>query len=328
MNEVIIADDLRKQFTARGVRIDAVRGVSLTVERGEIFGLLGVNGAGKTTTMRMLTTLLPIDAGTAMVGGIDVSRHPRRVRSRVGYVSQLGGADDMATGRENLTLQAGLYGCARAGIAARVDEVLALLDLEPLADRQVRSYSGGQRRRLDIALGIVHRPELLFLDEPTNGLDPQNRTNLWEHVRLLRDHGTTVFLTTHYLDEADALCDQVVILDHGKIAAEGSPWALKHEVVGDAVLLRLEDAVTAERALLLLGTIPFVTELSAVDGDQVRLYVQDGSASLPTLLRLLDFAHLGLTSISLSQPTLDDVFLSTTGHSLRDTGADASGTTR
>ena len=182
-----------------------MRGVSFAVARGEIFGFLGPNGAGKTTTLRMLTTLLPIDAGTATVAGFDVRTQPKAVRERIGYVSQLGGADDLATGRENLILQGRLYGGRPDDVAARSEHVLEVLDLADFADRRVDTYSGGQRRRLDVALGIVHEPEVLFLDEPTTGLDPQNRANLWDHLRVLRDRGTTVFLTTHYLEEADAL---------------------------------------------------------------------------------------------------------------------------
>ncbi len=203
----------------------------------EILGFLGPNGVGKTTTLRMLTTLLPIDEGSAEVAGLDVRRQPGRVRARIGYVSQLGGADELATGRENLTLQGRLYGGRRADVARRVGEVLQRFDLAGLADRRVRTYSGGQRRRLDVALGVVHEPEVLFLDEPSTGLDPQNRASLWDHIRGLRDRGTTVFLTTHYLDEADVLCDRIMIVDHGTVVAQGTPRALKQQVAGDAIVL-------------------------------------------------------------------------------------------
>jgi ABC-2 type transport system ATP-binding protein len=198
------------------------------VRRGEIFGFLGPNGAGKTTTLRMLTTLLPIDGGKATVAGIDVARHPKQVRSRIGYVSQLGGADDLATGRENLILQGRPYGGDLSSVTARAQALMEILDIAEFADRRVKTYSGGQRRRLDVALGIVHEPEVLFLDEPSTGLDPQNRANLWDHVRMLRDHGTTVFLTTHYLEEADALCDRLMIIDHGEIVIEGTPHDRHH----------------------------------------------------------------------------------------------------
>src|ERR1017187_10261349 len=223
MDNVITTRDLRKSFPAQGGQVEAVRGVSIDVARGEIFGFLGPNCAGKTTTLRMLTTLLPIDAGSATVAGLDVARQPGAVRSRIGYVSQLGGADELATGRENLILQGRLYGGAPAQLRRRAEEVAGLLGLSEFADRRVTTYSGGQRRRLDVALGIVHQPEVLFLDEPSSGLDPQNRANLWDHVRALRSRGTTIFLTTHYLEEADVLCDRLMIMDHGEIVAEGPP---------------------------------------------------------------------------------------------------------
>ncbi len=183
----------------------------------------GPNGAGKTTTLRMLTTLLPVDGGTATVAGLDVRWQPGQVRWHIGYVSQLGGADELATGRENLMLQGRLYGGKKADVARRVEELMERFDLSAFANRRVRTYSGGQRRRLDVALGVVHEPEVLFLDEPSTGLDPQNRANLWDHIRELRNRGTTVFLTTHYLDEADVLCDRVVIIDQGTVVAEGTP---------------------------------------------------------------------------------------------------------
>ena len=319
---VIQTHELRKSFrTRRGEPVEAVRGVSIDVARGEIFGFLGPNGAGKTTTLRMLTTLLPIEQGTATVAGFDVQREPHRVRSRIGYVSQLGGSDDLATGRENLVLQGRLYGDDAARVHERAEMLIELLELGSFADRRVMTYSGGQRRRLDVALGIVHGPEVLFLDEPSTGLDPQNRANLWEHITALRDRGTTVFLTTHYLEEADALCDRLMIIDHGQIVARGTPQELKREVAGDTVLLHLrEDDHAAERAERHLREQPYVRELSA-DGPELRLYVEDGGAALPQMLRLLDNEGIGLRSMSLSEPTLDDVFLRQTGRSLRDAGA-------
>jgi ABC-2 type transport system ATP-binding protein len=318
---VIEASDLRKRFGSRGKIVEAVRGVSFAVPRGEIFGFLGPNGAGKTTTLRMLTTLLPIDAGSAEVAGLDVASEPGRVRERIGYVSQLGGADMLATGRENLMLQGRLYGADRATVAGRVEILLELLDLASFAERQVKTYSGGQRRRLDVALGIVHEPQVLFLDEPTTGLDPQNRANLWQHVRTLRDRGTTVFLTTHYLDEADALCDRVMIIDDGQIVAEGSPRELKRDIVGDSVVLRVgEGDGGLERVSAVLAEAPFVRATVPGEDGELRCYVDDGAAALPELLRRLDAAQVALKSISLSEPTLDDVFLAKTGHSLRDSG--------
>jgi ABC-2 type transport system ATP-binding protein len=317
---IIRTTDLRKSFAARGGPVEAVRGVSIDVAAGETFGFLGPNGAGKTTTLRMLTTLLPIDAGSATVAGFDVARQPQQVRTRIGYVSQLGGADELATGRENLMLQGRLYGASKAQVAPRAQELAELLDLAEFADRRVSTYSGGQRRRLDIALGLVHSPAVLFLDEPTTGLDPQSRANLWDHIRALRDQGTTVFLTTHYLEEADALCDRLMIMDHGQIVAEGTPRALKQEVSGDAILISLRPGDGAERAVPVLRAQPYVRELTAEDS-QLRLYVDDGGAALPLLIRLLDQAGIGIRSISMSEPTLDDVFLRQTGRSLRDDGA-------
>jgi ABC-2 type transport system ATP-binding protein len=320
LDNIISTTELRKSFRSKRGPIEAVRGVSIEVGRGEIFGFLGPNGAGKTTTLRMLTTLLPIDGGSATVAGIDVARYPKQVRSRIGYVSQLGGADDLATGRENLILQGRLYGGDLSSVTTRAQTLMEILDLTEFADRRVNTYSGGQRRRLDVALGIVHEPEVLFLDEPSTGLDPQNRANLWEHVLMLREHGTTVFLTTHYLEEADALCDRLMIIDHGEIVIEGSPPDLKRDVAGDAVLLSLHDSDNViVRARSLLEGQPYVREVS-IEGDQLRLYVDDGSTALPQLMRLLEGERIGLKSISLSEPTLDDVFLRETGRSLRDAG--------
>jgi ABC-2 type transport system ATP-binding protein len=320
MDQVIRTDDLRKSFRSRKGAVEAVRGVSIEVGRAEIFGFLGPNGAGKTTTLRMLTTLLPVDSGQAWVAGFDVTRQPKRVRERIGYVSQAGGADDLATGRENLILQGRLYGGEPETVRRRADDLAVILDLADFADRKVITYSGGQRRRLDVALGVIHQPEVLFLDEPTTGLDPQNRANLWDHIRALRERGTTVFLTTHYLEEADALCDRLMIMDHGTIVAEGTPRELKREVAGDSVLIGLKDEHLAEQAALLLRNEPYVREIN-IDGGRVHLYVEDGATAVPSLLRLLDGGGLALKSISLSEPTLDDVFLRQTGRSLRDAGA-------
>jgi len=321
MDGIILTDGLRKSFRSQRRTVEAVRGVSFEVARGEIFGFLGPNGAGKTTTLRLLTTLLPIDAGSAMVAGFDVATQQSEVRAHIGYVSQLGGADDLATGRENLILQRRLYGGDLESVTARVEALVDILDLAEFADRRVNTYSGGQRRRLDIALGVIHEPEVLFLDEPSTGLDPQNRANLWDHVRALRQRGTTIFLTTHYLEEADALCDRLVIMDHGEIVIQGTPRELKRQVGGDSVVLSLRDeARAAPRTSALLGAQAYVRDLT-LEGDQIRLYVEDGGAALPQILRLLDTEHVGIKSMSLSEPTLDDVFFLQTGRSLRDTGA-------
>jgi ABC-2 type transport system ATP-binding protein len=323
-DSVISTHELRKSFKSKHGAVEAVRGVSIDVGRGEVFGFLGPNRAGKTTTLRMLTTLLPIESGTAIVAGFDVARQPKQVRERIGYVSQLGGADELATGRENLILQGRLYGASKAQVVPRAEKLAKLLDLADFADRRVITYSGGQRRRLDVALGIIHEPALLFLDEPSTGLDPQSRANLWEHIRALRDRGTTVFLTTHYLEEADVLCDRLMIMDHGQIVAEGTPRALKQQVAGDSILVALRSGDHGtEQAVPVLRQEPYVRELTAEDG-QLRLYVDDGGTALPQLIRLLDQKGIGIRSISMSEPTLDDVFLRQTGRSLRDAGSSES----
>ena len=236
MSYAIEMKDLQKSFIYKKYKkreiIQAVNGVSLTVNAGEIFGFLGPNGAGKTTTLRMLTTLLPIDAGEASVAGYDLVKQPGEVRRHIGYVGQMGGSDLQATGRENLMLSGQLYGMSKSEAADRAEELSTFLDIGEIKNRIVRTYSGGQRRRLEVALGLMHRPAVLFLDEPTVGLDPQNRANLWAQIRKLRDGGTTVFLTTHYLDEANHLADRIAIMDYGKIVAMGTPDELKRQIEG------------------------------------------------------------------------------------------------
>lgn len=318
---IIETRKLRKVFQSRQNKnqtVEAVKGLDLEVRQGEIFGFLGPNGAGKTTTLRMLTTLIPPTDGEARITGFDLLKEPKRVRAQIGYVSQAGGTDATATGRENLLLQAQLYGMSRRDSVQRTDELLISLELTSFADRVARTYSGGQRRRLDLALGMVHRPRLLFLDEPTTGLDPQSRARLWEEVRKLRESGTTIFMTTHYLEEADALADRLAIIDDGQIVAEGTPTALKHEIAGDVVTLGLETANGGwEKAHHLLSQQPFVREIHPAEG-VFQLYVQQGEQSLPAILRLMDSANLEVRTVALSRPTLDDVFLRQTGHSLRE----------
>ncbi|MVO90021.1 ATP-binding cassette domain-containing protein [Streptomyces sp. p1417] len=230
---IISTAGLAKTFTTKAGPVEAVRGIDLSVSPGEILGFLGPNGAGKTTTLRMLTTLLPPTGGAATVAGFDLRADPAAVRRRIGYVAQSGGVDPQESVRDELVLQGRLYGLSRADAVARTAEVAAELGLTELLDRRTPALSGGQRRRLDLALGLVHRPDVLFLDEPTTGLDPGSRADLWQLVRGLRDtHGTTVFLTTHYLDEADALADRIVVVDAGVVAAEGTPAALKQKYAG------------------------------------------------------------------------------------------------
>ncbi|TDD63544.1 ATP-binding cassette domain-containing protein [Actinomadura darangshiensis] len=313
---MIEARGLARTFTGGHAAVEAVRGVDLSVAPGEIVGFLGPNGAGKTTTLRMLTTLLAPTAGTASVAGCDLRTDPAGVRRGIGYVAQGGGTDPGVPAAEELDLQARLYGVPDR--AARIAALCARLDLEGLGPRPAGALSGGQRRRLDIALGLVHRPPLLFLDEPTAGLDPQSRGNLWDHIRGMRDRdGTTVFLTTHYLDEADALCDRLLIIDRGRIVAEGTPAGLKRRVAGDVVTLELADAAGCEPARKALSEQPGVRE-AAVTGTSVRLTVEDGEKALMPLIRALDGAGVELASLNLARPTLDDVFFTVTGRTLRD----------
>ncbi|RVX47964.1 ABC-2 type transport system ATP-binding protein [Nonomuraea polychroma] len=316
---IVEAHDLKKTFTTRSRKgpqtVEAVRGVDLEIAKGEIFGVLGPNGAGKTTTIRMLATLITPDAGTAMIAGHDLLKEPAAVRSRLGYVSQAGGVEDTTTARAQVMMAAKIHAVADPKQATA--EVLERFDLTEIADRPGRTLSGGQKRRVAIAIGLVHNPPLLFLDEPTTGLDPQNRANLWDRIEQLRESGTSVLLSTHYLDEADALCDRLVIVDHGRVVAEGTPAALKREVSGDVITLRVDDP---ERAAETLGPLARETRL---DDDLLRVYVDDGEHTLPALLRALEEQGVKLSSIALDRSTLDDVFLAKTGRSLRDTGAAA-----
>lgn len=312
---IIRTESLARTFKTRGAVVEAVRGVDLEIRAGEIFGFLGPNGAGKTTTLRMLATLLPPTGGTAFVAGADLTREPQRVRERIGYVPQGGSTDPAATARSELVIQGRLYGMNRRTAEARAAELLDLFDLESAADRPLAGFSGGMRRRLDIGLGIVHRPSVLFLDEPTAGLDPQARARMWDEIKALRERGTTVFLTTHYLEEADALADRLAIIDHGLIVAEGTADELKRQVAGDVVTLAVDGP--SEPVLDAVRSQPYVREANAEDG-VIRLYVERGDAAVPQLLRLLDGAGLATQSIALNRPSLDDVFLRQTGRSLRD----------
>jgi ABC-2 type transport system ATP-binding protein len=307
---------LRKTFRARKSAVEAVRGVDLAVEEGEIFGFLGPNGAGKTTTLRMLATLLSIDDGVATIAGADLRTQPGLVRRRIGYVAQGGSTWDEVSAREELVLQARLYGIGKGEARRRAAAALEAFQLSEYADRKCKTYSGGQRRRVDIALGIIHQPKVVFLDEPTTGLDPQSRAHMWDEVRRLRTDGMTVFLTTHYLDEADALCDRIAIIDHGEIVAEGTPDELKREIAGDVVTVRLNGATS--RAAALLDGQPYVHKVETPDDGGLRLYVDAGSTAIPQILRTLDGAGIDLGSIELHRPSLDDVFLAKTGRSLRE----------
>src|SRR5690348_11420911 len=315
---VIETRALRRVFRTRKREVEAVAGVDLDVRAGEIFGFLGPNGAGKTTTLRMLATLLPPSGGTARVVGCELATEPGRIRERIGYVGQAGGADREITGRTELVFQGRLYGMTPGQARTRAGELIEMLELEAAADRKVSTYSGGQKRRLDIGLGLVHDPQLLFLDEPTTGLDPQSRARVWDEVRKMHDRGTTVFLTTHYLDEADALCDRVAIIDYGRIVAQGTPEELKRAIAGDVVTFTV--AGEPQAALDAVTGQDFVRE-ARLDGASVQLYVDRGEVAMPAILRLLDGAGLQLVTVELHRPSLDDVFLRKTGRSLRETAA-------
>jgi ABC-2 type transport system ATP-binding protein len=312
---------LRKSFRSRAGRetktVDAVRGVNLEVAEGEIFGFLGPNGAGKTTTLRMLATLIEPDGGEATIAGADLRKDPAEVRRRIGYVPQGGSTWDESTAREELVLHARMYGIGKADAQQRAVRALDAFQLTEYADRKCKTYSGGQRRRVEIALGIIHEPKIVFLDEPTTGLDPPSRAHMWDEIRRLRSDGMTVFITTHYLDEADALCDRIAIMDNGEVVAEGTPAELKREISGDVVLVGLDLAATPQATKALDGE-PYVNKLETVDEGGLRLYVDEGATAIPQVLRRLDHAGLELRSIELHRPSLDDVFLTKTGRSLRE----------
>ncbi len=315
---ILETKELAKSFRVRGRLVEAVKGVTMNVQAGEIFGFLGPNGAGKTTTMRMSTTLLKPSSGQALIAGIDLLQHSRQVREKIGYVSQAGGAEGACTARENLILQARFYGMSLHDAGVRAKELLAALDLEQIADRPSSSYSGGQRRRLDLALGMVHKPKLLLLDEPTAALDPQSRAWLWAEVRRLNAEGTTIFMTTHYLDEADALCQRLAIIDDGRIVVEGTPDALKRQIVGDTITLGLQfQPATGQQVQALLQEQSYIHSLE-YDEQAIRLVVDRGAEALPMILRLIDDANVHVQTVELSRPSLDDVFLKQTGRSLRE----------
>jgi ABC-2 type transport system ATP-binding protein len=314
------AGDSPSAIQARGLRrtfkgeIDAVREIDLDVAAGEVFGFLGPNGAGKTTTVRMLCTLLPPTAGSARVLGIDVLADPGAVRRRIGVALQEIGLDPVQTGRELLELQCGLYGITGSTARARVQELLELVGLVDAAERRTKTYSGGMKRRLDLASALVHAPEVLFLDEPTTGLDPASRLTIWEEVRRINAQGTTVFLTTQYLEEADQLCDRLAIIDEGLIVSRGTPEQLKSQLGHDVVSVTLDGAdVAATKAAI--GELPGLERVVA-ERDALALYVEDGPGSIAEIVRRLDGEQIRVGAISVSRPSLDDVFLQATGRRL------------
>jgi ABC-2 type transport system ATP-binding protein len=315
---IIEAKGLKRTFKARKTLIEAVRGVDLTVKKGEIVGFLGPNGAGKTTTLKMLTTLLEPTGGTAIVAGSDLRRDPVGVRRKIGYVSQAGSTSSEARAGEEIVNHARLYGIAPSVSKKRAKELLEALELSDVWDRACGSLSGGQRRRLDIVMGLIHEPALVFLDEPSTGLDPQSRANLWTHIRKLRDElGTTVFLTTHYMDEADSLSDRILIIDQGKIVAEGTPAQLKKRVSGDTITLILRSSFDAGKAAEIAAGLVGADKPS-IDANVVRFHVPDGGLALPILLGGLVKSNIEAIGVEVNRPTLDDVFLTLTGRSLRD----------
>src|SRR4051812_3699785 len=309
--EGILVDGLVRVFKG-GIR--AVDGIDLQVAPGEIYGFLGPNGAGKSTTVLVLTTLLPPTEGRATVAGFDVSRDGPQVRARIGAALQEAALDQFLTGREHMDLQGGLHGLPRDERRARGDELLARVGLSEAADRKVGGYSGGMKRRLDLALALVHRPSILFLDEPTTGLDPQSRTALWDEVaRLARTDGVTVFLTTQYLEEADVLADRVGIIDHGRIVAEGTPAELKAQIARPTVEAAPHDP--GEKGAIAAVLERFGEPTPCSDG-AVAVRLEHGEEELADIVRALDAENIRLARIHLHEPTLDDVFLAKTGRSL------------
>jgi ABC-2 type transport system ATP-binding protein len=307
----IEARELTKTYGG-GVR--ALDGLGFTVETGTVFGLLGPNGAGKSTTVKILTTLSRPDSGQASVAGVDVLAQPERVRRAIGLVAQRSGVDLEATGRENLTLQGQVYGLRGAELRGRVGDLLGRFGLAEAADRVARGYSGGMQRRLDIAMGLIHRPRVLFLDEPTTGLDPEVRADMWAEIAHLAAEGLTILLTTHYLEEADRLAGRLAIVDRGRVVAEGSPNELKGELRGDAIQVELGDPEPDGRAHAALDRVPGVWEVT-IEGRSLRARTQDGSAAVPAVLQALEAGGVRVASVTIARPSLDDVYLRHTGRS-------------
>jgi ABC-2 type transport system ATP-binding protein len=309
MAQAIVVAGLERAFG----ELRAVQGIDLAVEEGEIYAFLGPNGAGKTTTVRMLTTLLLPTGGTATVAGRDVVKEARAVRASIGVALQEAALDPLMTGRELIRLQATLQGLPTTEGRRRADDLLERVDLAAAADRRVGTYSGGMQRRLDLAAALVHEPRVLFLDEPTTGLDPVSRKTIWEEVRALNDDGTTVFLTTQYLEEADQLADDVAIIDSGLIVAEGTPDSLKSEFGNPHIQLHLADGSVPEAEVVLA---PLGKLLPPKDGKCVEVEVPNGAADIPRVVRALDEAGIVVESLELVRPTLDDVFVAKTGYHL------------
>jgi len=306
--DAIVVDELQKHYG----RVRALEGITFAVRAGEVFGLLGPNGAGKSTTVKVLATLTQPNAGRAEVAGHDVVRDPNAVRRAIGYVPQSSGVDRDATGRENLMLQGRVQGMGGRVLEARVDELLELLGLADAADRVVRGYSGGMKRRLDVGLGLVHRPQVLFLDEPTTGLDPEARASMWgELERLAEGESLTILLTTHYMEEADELANRLAIVSRGRVVVEGTPEQLKQSLRGEAVEIELADGRAAEAEAVVVA-LEGVLEAS-IDGRKLRSRVASGARAIPFILSALDAEGIGVESVTTHRPSLDDVYLHYTG---------------
>lgn len=312
MTAIIEAQNLTKFYPPKTKAVDAV---SFSVKEGEVFGFLGPNGAGKTTTIKMLTTLASITSGTASVAGFDVTQDPAAVRRSIGVVPQELTADDELKGIENLVLAARIHHVTGSEISTRSKDLLKLFDLEEAADRRVKTYSGGMRRRLQMAMGLVHSPKVLFLDEPTLGLDIQTRTKVWDYINKLNsERGLTVFMTTHYLEEADGLCDRIAIIDHGVIKVSDSPSALKEKFGGDVLTISIDRPTDLTD---FLKTVPDVSDISR-DGQVYKMKLPRTEQALPVILEGMTKRGLKITEISFTRPKLDDVFLEVTGRTMRE----------
>ncbi|MFC5137021.1 ATP-binding cassette domain-containing protein [Actinomycetospora rhizophila] len=311
---MILTEDLRRTFRRRGAVVEAVRGISLRVDRGELVAVLGPNGAGKSTLLRMLTTLLAPTSGSARVAGVDVVTDPTGVRRRIGYVGQGNAGGHNHRVLDELVTQGALYGQTRVAARRRAGELMETLDLRGLERRTVSSLSGGQRRRMDVAIGLMHHPELLFLDEPTTGMDPQARANLWQHITTLREAtDTTVVLTTHYLEEADEMAERIVVVDHGEVIADAGSDDLRARHAEDRIVLEVDDP----------GRAASLLEEGSVAGGRVELRLAHGARRMPGMLARLDHAGITVHAAHLHEASLDDVFLALTGRSLREEGAAA-----
>ena len=307
-----------KSLTKSFGDVTAVNNISLSVKNGEIFGFLGPNGAGKSTTIMILTTLLKPTSGQALISGFDVMTNAKQVRQNIGYVQQETTVDDYLTGRENLLLQAKLNHIPKDKIDKRIDEILALIELTDKQDKTVGTYSGGMRKRLDIAGGLLHRPKVLFLDEPTVGLDIQTRRKIWKYIKKIHDEfDMTIFLTTHYMEEADQLCDRIGIIDGGKIQVIDSPKNMKKAMGNEVISIILEEEKNRDSFLSELKKIEFVNKINE-DGSKLTLFASNGTEVIPKIFQISSKLNIKIISISLTQPTLDDVFISYTGHEIRD----------